>query len=105
MCDLHVLPCPGGHKNILRKYQPSLVEHISLPDLLPHLNHHSVVTEEENKLLLDLSLSSKERVLKLISFVSDKSGFVYTAFMQALEDEQDHPGHRQLVGILKAAGG
>ena len=96
----------GGHKNTLRKYQPTLVELISLPDLLPHLNHHNVVTEEENRLLLDLSpMVPKERVLKLISILSDKSGMVYAAFLQALEDEKDHLGHRQLLNILKAAGG
>ena len=95
----------GGHKNTLRKYQPTLVELISLPDLLPHLNHHNVVTEEENRLLLDLSpMVPKERVLKLISILSDKSGMVYAAFLQALEDEKDHLGHRQLLNILKAAG-
>ena len=102
---VHPLHLSGGHKHILRKYQPSLVELISLPDLIPHLNHYGVLTEEENRVLLDLSLASKERTLKLISFVSDKSGIVYLAFLRALGKEKDHPGHRQLVAILKAAEG
>ncbi|KAL5491087.1 hypothetical protein EMCRGX_G016307 [Ephydatia muelleri] len=94
----------GGHKNTLRKYQPTLVELISLPDLLPHLNHHNVISEEENRMLLDHTLLPKERVLKFISILSDRSGMVYAAFLQALEDEHDHLGHRQLANILRVAG-
>lgn len=98
---LHV----GNFKYILKKYQPSLAEGISLPDLIPHLNYYDLLSDEENDVLLDSKLTHKERVLKLLSFIERKNTILYHSFLQALEDETKHPGHQQLAQMLRKATG
>lgn len=107
--DIHLTTClylhPGNFKYILKKYQPSLAEGISLPDLIPHLNHHHLLSDEENDVLLDSKLTHKERVLKLLSFIEKKNTILYHNFLRALEDETSHPGHQQLAEMLRKATG
>lgn len=95
----------GNFKYILKKYQPSLAEGISLPDLIPHLNYYHLLSDEENDVLLDSKLTHKERVLKLLSFIERKNTILYHSFLQALEDETKHPGHQQLAQMLRKATG
>ena len=90
-------------KYILRKYQPTLAENISLPDLIPHLNQHHLLSDEENDILLDSKLTHKERILKLLSFVEKKNTIMYINFVRALEDETNHPGHQMLAEMLTRA--
>lgn len=95
----------GNFKYILKKYQPSLAEGISLPDLIPHLNYYHLLSDEENDVLLDGKLTHKERVLKLLSFIERKNTILYHSFLQALGDETKHPGHQQLARMLRKATG
>ena len=95
----------GNFKYILKKYQPSLAEGISLPDLIPHLNYYHLLSDEENDVLLYGKLTHKERVLKLLSFIERKNTILYHSFLQALEDETKHPGHQQLARMLRKATG
>lgn len=96
---------PGNFKYILKKYQPTLAENISLPDLIPHLNQHNLLSDEENDVLLDSKLTHKERILKLLSFIEKKNTILYINFLQALEEETNHPGHKMLADMLRRATG
>ena len=96
---------PGNFKYILKKFQPTLAEGISLPDLIPQLNSRDLLTDEENEVLLDGKLTHKERVLKLLTFVEKKNTILYHSFLHALEDETNHPQHQVLAEMLKKATG
>ena len=95
----------GAYKYLLKKYQPTLAEGISLPDLIPQLNRYQLLTDEENDVLLDGKLTHKERILKLLSFVEKKNVIMYHSFLQALEDETNHPPHQQLAEMMLRATG
>lgn len=82
-----------------------MAEGVSLPDLIPHLNYHGVLTDEENDALLDSKVSHKERILKLLSFIEKKPSIMYHNFLQALEDDKNHAGHQVLAEMLRNASG
>ena len=54
---------------------------------------------------MDSKLTHKERILKLLSFVEKKNTIMYINFVQALEDETNHPGHQMLAEMLSRATG
>ena len=91
-----------GFTNVLNKHQPELVQLINLPELVPYLNRHEVLTDRENEILRNSMVPHHDRVLNLLSFVKKKGPNGYDKFLQALKEETSHLGHRQAVNILTA---
>jgi len=92
-----------GHIGLLRKHQPELIQWISLSELLPYLNRHELLTRPENEVLLNSAVTHHDRVLKLLSFIEKKGPSGYEKFLEALEDETSHLGHKEVVKLLKAS--
>ena len=91
-----------GFTTVLNKHQPELVQLINLPELVPYLNRHEVLTPRENEILQNSNVPHHDRVLKLLTFVQKKGSIGYDKFLQALKEETSHLGHRQAVNILTA---
>ena len=92
-----------GHIDLLRKHQPELIQWISLPELLPYLNRHELLTRPENQVLLKSAVTHHDRVLKLLSFIEKKGPSGCEKFLEALKDETSHLGHKEVVRILKTS--
>ena len=89
-----------GFTNVLKKHQPELVRLINLPELVPYLNRHELLTNRENKILQNSLRPHHDRVLNLLLFVEKKGPDGYGKLLQALKEETSHMGHRQVVNIL-----
>ena len=76
---------------------------IQLLSLVPYLNRHSLLTDDEQELLLNTQFTEKERILKLLALVEKKGTDGFRRFLKALEDEPEHTGHRSVVTLLKGA--
>ena len=87
-------------KTLLRYHQPELAQYIHLETLLPHLNHHYLLTDDENEVLLNLALTQRVRVLKLLQFMESKGPDGFQKFLKAIADEPEHMGHRELTKLF-----
>ena len=102
---IFVFACLLGHidsEAVLMQHLPMLERDINLSDLLPYLHRHGVLTKQEGEVLLNDAVTHHDRVLKLLSFIEVGGSSVYKRFLQALQDESTHLGHRELVGVLTA---
>ena len=90
-----------GESNLLKKHQPELVKWIQLLSLVPYLNRHSLLTDDEQELLLNSQFTERERILKLLAMVEKKGSDGFQRFLKALEDEPEHSGHQSIVALLK----
>ena len=91
-----------GFTNVLKKHQPELVQLISLPELVPYLNRHELLTNRENEILQNSLCPHHDRVLNLLRFIEKKGPDGYGKLLQALKEETSHLGHRQAINILTA---
>ena len=91
-----------GFTNVLKKHQPELVRLINLPELVPYLNRHELLTNRENEILQNSLCPLHDRVLNLLRFIEKKGPDGYEKFLQALKEETSHMGHRQVVKLLTA---
>ena len=94
-----------GEVTALQRFRPSLIQHIHLPYLLPHLSVHGVITDEEDEALKASQQTHMERIMMLLSFMEKRSESIFQSFLHALVDEKKHPGHQELVKILSKAKG
>ena len=92
----------AGFTNVLKKHQPELVRLINLPELVPYLNRHELLTNRENEILQNNMVPHHDRVLNLLRFIEKKEPDGYEKFLQALKEETSHMGHRQVVKLLTA---
>ena len=91
-----------GFTNVLKKQQPELIRLINLPELVPYLNRHELLTNRENDILQNSLVPHHDRVLNLLRIIEKKGRDGYEKFLQALKEETSHLGHRQVVNILTA---
>lgn len=97
VCSLKTSP----PKVLLRQHQPLLVQYIDLDSLIPYLNQQLLLTDDENEILLNLYLSNRKRVLKLLQFVESKGEEGFLRFLRAIESEQEHMGHVELTKLFR----
>ena len=71
-----------------------------MESLLPYLNKHHLLTDGENSELLNLVISERCRVLKLIEFMKGKGPEGFQSFLTALAEEPEHRGHVELTEIF-----
>lgn len=95
----------AGKVTALQRFRPSLIQHIHLPRLLPHLSVHGVITDEEFDALKDSQQTHVERIIMLLSFMEKRGESILQGFLHALMDEKMHSGHQELVKILSKAKG
>ena len=87
-------------KIVLRHHQPDLAQYIKLESLLPYLNQQHLLTDDENDVLLNVELSNRWRVLKLLQFIEGKGPEGLQRFLRALAEEPDHLGHEEITKLF-----
>ena len=92
-----------GDSGLLKKYQSELVQYIDLPSLIPYLNRHNLLTDDEQEMLLNTQFTERERILKLLALVEKKGKDGFESFLKALEEEPEHIGHKELMILLIGA--
>lgn len=91
----HIAP-----KLLLRHHQPQLAQYINLESLVPYLNQQQLLTDDENEVLLNLYLSQRTRVLKLLQFLETKGEVGFQRFLKAVADEPEHLGHTHISKLF-----
>ena len=86
-------------KAILDYHMPDVIKWINLIALLPYLISHGLLTQHERELLKNRTLTEEERKLELISLI-DKKPEGHQKFLEALSEEHEHSGHKEIVNIL-----
>ena len=89
-----------GVESVYLVHQGDIVQLVDLNTLVPVLNRHHVLTQEQSSDLLRSMISHQERKRQLVEFMSTKGEEGYRLFLQALREEREHLGHRQLYKQL-----
>ena len=89
-------------KAALDNHMPSIVEKINLQALIPYLISHGLLTEHERQLLRNSYLTECQRKQELISIIQSKGPEGCRMFLEAVSQEPEHLGHREIVTILSA---
>jgi hypothetical protein len=87
-------------KVVLRHHAPELAQYIKLECILPYLNQQHLLTDDENDILLNVMLSERMRILKLLKFIESKGPEGFQRFLRALQDEPEHLGHKELTELF-----
>jgi len=86
----------------LRHFQPTLVKYINLSALLPYLNKHLLLTDNENDILSNPSMPHRSRVQKLLQFMEAKGEKGFQLFLEAISEEPEHLGHKDLTEMFNS---
>jgi hypothetical protein len=99
LIDEHVTVITDA-KVVLRHHAPELAQYIKLECILPYLNQQHLLTDDENDILLNVMLSERMRILKLLKFIESKGPEGFQRFLRALQDEPEHLGHKELTELF-----
>ena len=91
-------------EKLLNTHQPLMVKRLKLLSLVPYLNRYHLLTEDESEQLQNNHLTENDRIMKLISLLKRKGLEGYQKFLQALEEEPEHLGHKEVLQALKTPG-
>lgn len=75
-------------------------DHINFENLIPFLNQHAVFTKEEIKFFMNKYHSDADKVSNLIMWLDAKSEKEIQNFVKALDEAQEHGGHRVILNCL-----
>jgi len=82
------------------EHHPHIDRLVDLPSLIPHLNAHHLLTPGQAEHLGNEHLSHSQRVGKLLEYIQKKGVEGYRLFLQAIEEERTHIGHKELYTVL-----
>ena len=81
-----------------------IVRYVNLETLVPVLNKYGVITREESEQLLNTNMTSQKRKRDLTAYLESKGNTGFTLFLQALKEETEHCGHKELHDLLVSKG-
>ena len=79
---------------------PHIERLLDLPSLIPQLNAHHLLTPGQAEHLSNEHFSHSQRVGKLLEYIQRKGVEGYRLFLQAIEEERTHIGHKELYVVL-----
>ena len=85
---------------MLEEHHPDIEQHLDLPALIPQLNAHHLLTPGQAEHLSNEYYSHSQRVVKLLEYIQKKGLEGYKRFLQAIEEETTHIGHKELYAVL-----
>lgn len=91
------------HEQILSKFEQQLKATLNLSYLLPSLVNRELITPEEEASLKLPSKSYLEKNSEFLSIIKAKGPRAFDKFLEALADEDQHLGHRDLYSKLSNA--
>lgn len=94
-----LLPSTDYH-DLLMEHHPHFDRLLDLPSLIPQLNAHHLLTPGQAEHLGNEHFSHSQRVGKLLEYIQRKGLEGYRLFLQAIEEERTHIGHKELYTVL-----
>jgi len=92
-----------GDQNLAARTRECLGEistFINGSEILPHLLKHCVLVCRDGEFLLNDSVTKEEKAKRLLSIL-DKTPSGFCLFIQCLQDDEQHLGHRYLAALLQ----
>ena len=86
---------------VLYRLHPELQKHIDFVSLMPYLNRHEVLTENERHSLNDEKGTPAMKVNLLLGYLEKKNDENVNDFVRALHEEVTHTGHKELCKLLE----
>jgi len=86
---------------VLYRLHPELQKHIDFISLMPYLNRHEVLTENERHNLNDEKNTPAMKVNLLLEYLEKKNDENVNDFVRALHEEGTHTGHKVLCNLLQ----
>ena len=98
-CGLHHYI--GDRSRILDSIARSLIALVNLEALLPYLQQHHLLTDNEQSYLSNTLYSSTDRAQMLLRYLKHKGDGSLQMFLCSLNLEHEHKGHKDLAKKLK----
>jgi len=86
---------------VLYRLHPELQKHIDFASLMPYLNRHEILTENERHTLNDEKSTPALKVALLLGYLEKKNSENVDDFVRALHEEGTHTGHKELCKLLQ----
>ena len=102
LSSVMLIACPTftEYRVLLEEHHPDIEQLLDLPALIPQLNAHHLLTPGQAEHLSNEHYSHSQRVVKLLEYIQKKGLEGYKRFLQAIEEETTHIGHKELYAIL-----
>lgn len=87
-------------QEVLKRFQThlrQLEEHLDVPDLLPHLQKHHVLSQEEAEELAGGGLEQHQQNQMLLELVESKPAFWVVKFSECLRESSKHKKLAELL--------
>jgi len=97
-----LIACPTftEYRVLLEEHHLDIEQLLDLPALIPQLNAHHLLTPGQAEELSNEHYSHSQRVTKLLQYIQKKGLEGYRRFLQAIEKETTHIGHKELYATL-----
>ena len=97
--------CDGSTiMDTLWQLHPEMIRYIKLNCLFPYLNRHKILTRDERFFFTDSSKSPYDKITKLLQILDSKDDGTVLKFLQALKEETEHTGHKNLCALITQKG-
>ena len=90
----------GDHNRILNSIAPYVTSLVNLEALVPYLQKHQLLTDEEESYLSNMLYSSITRAQMLLRYLKHKGDGSLQMFLCSLNLAQEHKGHKELAEKL-----
>ena len=91
----------GDHNRILNSIAPYVTSLVNLGALVPYLQKHQLLTDEEESYLSNMLYSSNTRAQMLLRYLKHKGDGSLQMFLCSLNSAHEHKGHKELAEKLK----
>lgn len=89
--------CDESYQRVLRNNERKITDLTNLPCLLPILYAKGLLTEIERRTLQQMPEYEVNRSARLVQFLLSKGGKAFPLFIEALQEEDEHMGHKNLA--------
>ena len=88
-------------RDLVMKQMPGRMELLNFKELVPVLNRHMLLTQDENYDLLNDQVSNQKRATNFLYIILPTKGpTAYGEFIKCIHEETEHAGHRNLAELL-----
>ena len=92
--------CDESYQRVLRNNERKITDLTNLPCLLPILYAKGLLTEIERRTLQQMPEYEINRSARLVQILLSKGGNAFPLFIEALQEESEHMGHKNLAVTL-----
>jgi len=92
--------CDESYQRLLRNNERKITDLTNLPCLLPILYTKGLLTEIERRTLQQMPEYEINKSAQLVQILLSKGGSAFPLFIEALQKESEHMGHKNLAVTL-----